>query len=163
MRLAELAASVLFLAGCQALPANPANQAAPFVGPSAPTEAEPKAELRAVTSLAGEWRVAGIDGRSFDQPVGLALSASEDEIWWAPRCAGFARSYAIDGSRLAIGPSRDVGTRTAADRPPPCAIGLPRGLRELFQALDAGQQVGRTAANGVEISGGGHSLLLFSQ
>ena len=32
-----------------------------------------------------------------------------------------------------------------------------------MRALDAAITVGRTTGNGVEISGGGHSVLLFSQ
>jgi hypothetical protein len=40
---------------------------------------------------------------------------------------------------------------------------LPTGLTEAFRAIDSATEVGRTPENGVLISGGGHSLLLFSQ
>ena len=57
-----------------------------------PAEAPAATEPATIETLEGEWRVAGIDGQSLDQPVGLALSASAQEIWWDPRCAGFVRS-----------------------------------------------------------------------
>jgi hypothetical protein len=47
--------------------------------------------------------------------------------------------------------------------PPVCAIGLPRRLDEVTRAIDAATTIGRTVNNGIEISGDGHSLLLFSQ
>lgn len=119
----------------------------------------------APTTLAGEWRVAGIDGKDFNESYGLALSASEREIWWAPRCAGMVRSYTINGasirftSPVASGPAATPG----APSPPVCAIGLPPRLNEVVRALDAATTVARTPSNGIEIIGGGHSVLLFSQ
>lgn len=148
-------AAVAMLSACQ----QPVWQA-----PASPApKIEPAPALASVASLEGEWRVAGIDGQPLDQPVGLALSASADEIWWAPRCAQFERSYAIDGTRLAVSSARWAKARAPADRPPPCAIGLPSGLTEVFRAIDSATQVRRTPENGVLLSGGGHSLLLFSQ
>jgi len=47
--------------------------------------------------------------------------------------------------------------------PPVCAIGLPPRINEVTRAIDNATTIGRTANNGAEISGGGHSLLLFSQ
>ena len=75
-----------------------------------------------------------------------------------------ARSYRIDGRAVRFGPP--LGTpQPASDAPPPpvCAIGLPPRLADVMRALDAAITVGRTTGNGVEISGGGHSVLLFSQ
>jgi hypothetical protein len=161
------------LAACSSPPgstADPAPSASPS-GSAAPTaSAAPSAGTPLVVppGLAGEWRVAGIDGQPFDEPYGLALSANEHEIWWAPRCAGMTRRYRIQGRRLAVFPAADSaaapGTAAAGTAPPPpCAIGLPARLHEVVRALDAAETVVRTPANGVEISGGGHSLLLFSQ
>ena len=117
-----------------------------------------------VTTLEGEWRVAGIDGREVDQPEGLALSASREEIWWAPRCAGYARSYRIDGASFTTGPHIGFVERKPGDPTPPvCAIAPPPRIGEVFRALTSATTIRRTANNGIEISGGGHSLLLFSQ
>ena len=115
-----------------------------------------------VATLEGEWRVAGIDGAEFNEPYGLALTGSARELWWEPRCAAIVRSYRIDGARIAFGP--------ALGAPPPggptqavCTIAPPPRIGEVVRALDAATSVARTANNGIEISGGGHSLLLFSQ
>ncbi len=140
--------------------------------PAVPPAEEPvsdqrpiSAPLDEVATLAGEWRVAGIDGQPLDQPVGLAISASDREIWWEPRCAGFARSYTIDGLRIATGPALGAPPPPSPGEPPPpvCAIGLPPRLAEVFRALEQADRVGRTRENGVAISGPGHSVLLFGQ
>jgi hypothetical protein len=116
----------------------------------------------AVTTLAGEWRVAGIDGRSVDEPVALVLSGDARQLWWAPRCAGMARTYRIEGPSIAFGPTeppRPAGSPTR----PVCSIGLPAGLGDVVRALDDATRVERTASNGVLISGPAHSVTLFSQ
>ena len=136
-------------------------EASSAAGPApAPTPATASASQ--VASLEGEWRVAGIDGGDFNEPYGLALSGSDRELWWEPRCAAIARSYRIDGARIAFGPAQGA--------PPPggptqavCTIAPPPRIAEVLRAIDAATSVTRTANNGIEISGGGHSLLLFSQ
>ena len=129
------------------------------------TERPASAPLATVSTLEGEWRVAGIDGQSLDEPVGIALSASATEVWWEPRCAGMARSYTIDGQRFTSGPILADGPPAAPGSPPPpvCTVGLPPRLNEVFRALSEADTIGRTQANGVAISGESHSLLLFSQ
>ncbi|MDQ3074502.1 MAG: hypothetical protein M3Q88_02660 [Pseudomonadota bacterium] len=120
--------------------------------------------LPPVTSLVGEWRVAAVDGKSFDEPYGVALSADAQEIWWDPRCAGFARSYRIEGSRLSTGPYIGFNSPKAGEPTPPvCAIAPPPRIGDVFRAIDSARTIGVTPQNGIELSGGGHSLLLFSQ
>lgn len=116
-------------------------------------------------TLAGEWRVAGIDGASFDEPVGLALSADGREVWSNPRCAGLVRRYTIDGRNFRAGPQPSSGPPPSPGTPPPpvCAIGLPPHLVDAMRAIDSATQIRRTPSNGIELSGGGHSLLLFAQ
>ena len=152
LRFASIMAS-LWLAGCGPPPAAPAPP--PVVDASA---------VAAAVTLSGEWRIAGIDGRSFDESYGLALSANETEIWWVPRCAGAARSYRLEDSRARFGPVAEVRHRKPGEPTPPvCAIGLPPRLADVMSALDAADRVVRTPQNGIEISGGGRSLLIFSQ
>lgn len=126
---------------------------------------QPAPAIEAVDSLAGEWRVAGIDGIPLDEPYGIALSASGHEIWWRPRCAGVVRGYAIDGLRFAAGPARSAASPPVQGVPAPvvCAIGPPPRLTDVSRALDAATRIERTPQNGVLLSGGEHSLLLFSQ
>jgi hypothetical protein len=152
MRLSLILAAAL--GACAPQPLLP-EQAEPAPSPVVPAPA-------LVASLAGEWRVAGVDGQPFDEPYGLALSGSDTELWWSPRCAGFVRSYRIEGAEARFGAV--AGVPASDGRPAPvCLIAVPARLGAVFAAIDAADRVVRTPANGIEISGGGHSLLLFSQ
>ena len=145
------------LAACQQPIQSDANRDA---SPSA--SSSPRAGAVAVINLTGEWRVAGIDGHSVEEPIALSLTGDENQLWWQPRCAGMARAYRIDGQSIAFGstePPRRAGELT----PPVCAIGLPPQLDEVFRALDGAKSIARSPSNGVLISGPNHSLLLFSQ
>ncbi|MGB3796471.1 MAG: hypothetical protein WA957_09235 [Alteraurantiacibacter sp.] len=129
-----------------------------------PPPAPPSTPLSPIESLAGEWRVAGMDGQPLDESFGLALSADDAEIWWEPRCANFAFGYRIDGLALETGTARPGAPITPNENPPPvCAIAIPPRLSDVSRALDLADTVGRTPSNGVQLEGGGHSLLLFSQ
>lgn len=148
-------ALLILLLGLAACEPRPAVVPTPVEARSepAPSTVEPSAQVR---SLAGAWRVAGIDGRSLDEPVGLSLTGDEQQLWWEPRCAGVARAYRIEGQRI-----------TFASRPgaggPVCEIGQPPRLDEVVRAMDGADSVSRTPNNGVLISGPDHSVLLFSQ
>jgi hypothetical protein len=127
-----------------------------------PASSSPTAGSVAVINLAGEWRVAGIDGRSLDEPIGLSLAGNEHQLWWQPRCAGMARAYRMDGQAITFG-STEPPRRAGAPPPTVCDIGLPPRLDEVFRALDDAQSVARSPSNGVLISGPSHSVLLFAQ
>ncbi len=118
-------------------------------------------------SLAGEWRVAGIDGEDFDEPHGLALSADEEEIWWEPRCARQSVRYRIVNDRfIVVEPPAPSPAPPGAEPPPPlatCTIGLPPRLVDVMTAIDAADHIERTPENGVRLSGNGRSVTLFSQ
>jgi len=141
----------------------PSNQGAEEPQPT-PSVAAPSRSLTSVTTLAGEWCVAGIDGQPLDEPVGIALSGDAGQLWWEPRCAGLVRRYRISGQGIAFGPAGDAVKVAPGGSPPPvCAIALPPRLSDVARALDRARTVGRTAANGILIEGAGHSVLLFSQ
>ena len=131
--------------------------------PAASSSPSPPRNLGEPTiSLSGDWRVAGIDGAEFNEPVGIALKGDEGAIWWEPRCAGVARGYQVSGRSIrfrSLEPPRSPDSPTA----PVCAIGLPPRLNEIFAALDAATTIERTPANGIQISGAGRSVTLFSQ
>lgn len=162
-------AAVFAIAACQP-PASDGNPASP--ASETPTESTPSAAASAaapaaqettddtagrVETLAGEWRVAGLDGQPIDKHYAIALSADSERIWWEPTCAGQGRDYAIDGHRFRDIPPADTGPREV------CLIGFPDELPAIWRAVEAADRIERTPANGVKISGGGHSLLLFSQ
>ena len=155
---AALGAMVLLVA-CQRIEAPtpaPSSSPTPTAIATAPAKPANPAQPSAPTTLAGEWRVAGIDGVPFDEPYGLGLSADERLIWMEPRCAGVARSYRIDGGRISFGP--DPNARNEV-----CAIGMPPRTDDVLRALDSAKTIRQTPQNGIEISGGGHSLTVFSQ
>lgn len=159
---ARVVAFALLAAGCA--PHDPVPNEVTGVPPATAESAVSVINVAPVPTLEGEWRVAGIHGQPVDQPVGLTLSASQEEIWWTPRCAGYVRSYRIEGSKFTTGPHigflpRKPGEPTA----PVCAIAPPPGVGEIFEALSSATTIARTPQNGIEIAGGGHSLLLFSQ
>lgn len=89
-------AALAALCGAAALAAS-CSQPAPDAPPSptsSSSEASPaptRSAAPAPATLAGEWKVAAIDGKDFNESYGLALSADAREIWWAPRCAGMVR------------------------------------------------------------------------
>lgn len=158
MRALALCAAALLAACSGQAPSGEPSQAATATQPAAPA-------ISAPTTLAGEWKVVGIDGSDLNEAYGIALSANASEIWWEPRCAGMARGYAIKGSAIDFGPLPALGPPPPPGTlpPPVCAIGLPPRLTDVVRALDAATLIQRTPANGVEISGSGHSVLLFSQ
>ena len=159
---ARVLAFALLATGCA--PQNPVPNEATGASPAATDAAVPVTNVAPVPTLEGEWRVAGIDGESVDQPVGLALSASREEIWWAPRCAGYVRIYRIEGDKFTTGPHIGFVPRKPGESTPPvCAIAPPPRMGEVFEALTSATSIARTSQNGIEIAGGGHSLLLFSQ
>ena len=109
--------------------------------------------------LVGEWRVAGINGEEFNEPYGIALSATDSEIWWNPRCARQSAHYTIQGNRFRWSPP--------PERPQEplhvCAIAIPPRLPEVMQTIRGAYMIERTPANGIRLSGNGRSLTLFSQ
>lgn len=115
-----------------------------------------------VRSLAGEWRVAAIDGHSLDLPVGLALSGDDARLWWEPQCAGIIRHYQIKGRSVSF--SRSDSPASSEGSPNlVCSIGLHPRLADVTRALDGATTASRTASNGVLISGPDHSVTLFAQ
>ena len=106
--------------------------------------------------LAGEWRVAELDGEEIAKPYAIALSADHEQIWWEPGCALQYRDYTIRGSRFDSQPV-DLSGRAV------CDIGFPEELPRIWSAMDAADTIERTDANGVRLSGSGRSVTLFSQ
>jgi hypothetical protein len=106
--------------------------------------------------LAGEWRVAELDGKEIDKSYGIALSADHEQIWWQPECALQYRSYTIQDSRFDSRPV-DLSNRAV------CDIAVPEEIARIWSAIDASDTIERTHANGVRISGSGRSVTLFSQ
>lgn len=145
------------LAACEPTSPEPAQESR-ATSNDAPTPADPATMPERVATLAGEWRVAKIDGRPLDEPIGLAISGDDASVWWEPTCAGVIRRYRIEGRSISFsrtGPhdgSKEV-----------CEIALPPRLNDVFRAFDEAETIVRTPSNGVLISGRAHDVTLFAQ
>ena len=162
---ATLALAALIVSGCErqasAPPAATTRTSEPAPALAAPTlvatgtsEPAPAPPANAPLSLVGEWRVAGVDGAPIDAPIGIALSIDANSLGFDPRCAGFTWDYDYAAGQL-----------TTKQRSPAavCEIGYDPVLDRLATALSAVQSAKRTPANAIELTGGGHSVTLFSQ
>ena len=111
----------------------------------------------AVSSLVGEYRVAGIDGAPLDVPFGLVLSVSQDRILFDGPCGGYGWDYRMERQQLRT-------DRTAS--PTPACLAAARIHHVVFDlavAVDAATSASRDSSNAVILSGGGHQVTLYSQ
>lgn len=101
--------------------------------------------------------MAGIDDAPVDAPFGLALSVTAERIIFEGPCGGYAWDYRLEGRALQT---------TQRRSPDPACIATARIHPLVFRlgaALDAVRSAGRDASNAVVLSGGGHSVTLYSQ
>lgn len=144
-RAAVILVSMCALAACQP------SEEAPR---GAPDSAEPTSSIVASPeALAGEYRVAGIDGADVNLPHGITASITDDRIDVHSDCIRFAWTYRFEEQLLVTEEAPVASCRRAL---------LPEE-QALQAAVEAADVVRRTPANGIEFSGGGRSLLLFGQ
>lgn len=121
----------------------------------------------ALATLAGEYRVAAIDGTEIGDGIGLALTVTDKLIWFDPRCAGFNWTYTYTDGRLItdrpLKPRPPGGPLVARPNVPVCRIGVHPEQQRLATAIDAVTEAWRTPTGGIELNGGGHSVTLYSQ
>ena len=103
--------------------------------------------------LPGEYRIAGVDGVDIDLPHGISAIVSASRIDVHSGCIRFAWSYSYDGQVLT----------TTSEPVASCRRALLPEEQALSAAIDAATAVARTPANGIELSGAGRSVILFSQ
>jgi hypothetical protein len=118
--------------------------------PPAPPEEPP---IASAAELAGEYRVAAVDGAEIDLLHGVTASIDAARITVTSDCIVMAWSYTLADGALATEQAPAQSCRRAY---------LPTEL-ELLAALDVADAAKRTPANAVELTGGGHSVTLFSQ
>ncbi len=101
----------------------------------------------------GEYRVAGADGAEINLPHAITLTITPLEIRLASQC--FTPRWRW----------RYVGEALETERIPEAMCERTRYPAELAAeaVFEQPDSIERTPANGIEISGGSHSLLLFSQ
>ena len=107
--------------------------------------------------LAGEYRVAGIDGAPLDEDFGVALSISGDPLLlrFDDECGTFSWAVILKGGVLSA-------TRLLGE-PRRCETPIHPRLLQLAEAIDAATRAARTPADGIALTGSGRSVLLFSQ
>lgn len=146
-----------FLAIATLASCSPVAETATQPSPAVESSAAPDPQLSPVERLTGEYRVAGINGAPVDAPVGLALSITESRIVFDGPCGGYAWDYRLDAANLAT--SRTVS-------PDPACLATARIhhlVFDLAKAIDAATRAGRSPSNGIELSGSGQSVMLYSQ
>ncbi len=169
-----LAVMILALAACGEPPGDGRLAGAQTPAVNAPTpapEPKPKPEpepqgtaIASVGDLVGEYRVAGIDDAEISGNKGIALSIDGPLMSFGPTCAGFEWTIGFDGETLRTSRhSGAAGSSLGEPSRPVCAVAVTPAERALAQALDAATRAERTPANGIRLSGGGHSVTLFSQ
>ena len=133
------------------------NATVPAPAPTAPSLTAPdeadSSLIATSEALAGEYRVAGIDGTDVNLPHGITASITADRIDVQSDCIRFAWSYRFE-DRLLVTEQAPVAT---------CRRALFPEERALSEAVEAADLVRRTPANGIELSGSGRSVTLFSQ
>ena len=141
-----------------------AGDARPEAGRDRSVVPEGSRRIAAVGDLAGEYRVAGIDGAELQAGFGVALSIDGPMLSFEPTCAGFVWSIAEDAGAFAFARAPGFGPSPQPDGSVlACAVAVPPELRQLGSAIDGARRAWRTPANGVLLEGGGRSVLLFSQ
>ncbi|WP_239805014.1 hypothetical protein [Croceicoccus hydrothermalis] len=120
----------------------------------------------AVPTLAGHWRIAAIDGRAVAS--GAVMVGDGASIGWGPACAGYAWGYVVSGHRFrtqrrASPPIAAADPRPGVPAPHPCPIGIPPGVVDAANVLDAARRIEPSGTDAVRISGGGHTVTLRSQ
>ncbi|WP_202389530.1 hypothetical protein [Croceibacterium soli] len=115
----------------------------------------PPAEVAPAPSLepAGEYRIAGVDGGDIDLPHGITASIGADRIEVVSQCVEMAWSYRLEGRALQT-------TRLPVVT---CDRGRYPQEEAIEAAFTAAREVERTESNGLRFSGGGRSVILFSQ
>ena len=101
----------------------------------------------------GEYRVAGADGADIDLPHGITVSVDAATIAVASQCVTPRWTYRYVEGRL----------RTEPIVEPICDRGRYPAEEALSAVFGDPREITRTAANGIEIAGGGHSVTLFGQ
>ena len=145
-------ASLAAIAGC-----SPANDAADVPAEPAAIEVTTPQPNTPIGNFAGEYRVAGINGAPIDAPFGLALSVTESRMFFGDFCGGYAWDYRLEGTSI------EMARVASPDEACLATVSIHRSVFDFVEALDAVTQASRTPSNGIELSGAGRSVTLYSQ
>lgn len=137
---------------------------------SEPISASAEADAPAPMALEGEYRVAAIDGQEVTGGIGLALTITDRQMWFEPRCAGFSWIYTYeDGALFTDRPQKPrvvdgkLVPKRGAMSAAVCRIAVHPEQQRLAKALDGVSGARVTPSNGLELTGEAHSVTLFTQ
>jgi hypothetical protein len=120
--------------------------------------------ITALGDLVGEYRVAGVDDAEIRGNEGIALSIDGPQMSFEPTCAGFIWRIDFDGAMFSTARQRDrAEPPSEAAARAVCALEVTPARWALAEALDAATYAQRTPSNGIRLSGGGHSVTIYSQ
>ena len=149
----------LALAGCSPPQPAPSGEDAEPVTETTrlpPPETEmPGKPLGGLRELAGEWRLAGVDGQDLNQPEGIAVSIEGATMQATAGCVRWQWAITLDQGAFSA--------RPVPLAEPSCARGLTASERTMADAITGASEARRLPSMGVELSGGGRSVVLFSQ
>jgi hypothetical protein len=157
--------AALLLVGCseadQAAPPAPIEEprsppAAAAETPTAAPSETPAASIAItdVEELAGEYRIAGVDGREIDLPHGITGRIDDTGIIVTSGCVKFSWVWFFEGTSLV---TEQLFPRES------CGRELLPEEQAIVAAFNGATHVGRTPANGVEFAGENGAVLLFGQ
>lgn len=133
-------------------------------GQSAPEQVHDGVVITAVGDLVGQYRVAGVDDAELPNGEAIALSIDGPMLSFEPTCAGFVWGISFDGDVLNTQRYGMANAPAPGESPPPvCAVAISAGQSALAQTLDAATRAERTPSNAIRLSGGGHSVTLYTQ
>lgn len=112
-------------------------------------------------TIRGDWRLAGIDGEPFEADYGVAIHIGQDRIEF-DNCQQIAWNYTHKAEKVTTRRTPAI-TIDIKPKPLPCAAPLEPEIASMVAAIDAASEVRRTPENGIQLSGGSHSVTLFSQ
>ncbi len=129
---------------------------------AAPVEIQKPAADSGVTSIVGDWRLAGIDGADPDWPFGVAVSIDATKIAIQAPCSPMDWNYRYDGAGgLAI--EKESEMAVAINESMQCVDGPLVEERTLFGLFNGFTRVSANPDGSIMLAGRGHDVTLFSQ
>lgn len=103
--------------------------------------------------IVGEWRIAGVNGKEINEPAGATAKIAASEILIQSDCVNMAYDYSLVAGRF-----------TAKSKPViSCQRALSAAEKAIGDAITTADAASRDASNALILSGGGHSLTLYTQ
>ena len=111
------------------------------------------------SDIAGEWRVAGVNGGEVNQSNGITASITDKTILINSGCVNMVYSYTLSNGTFSAALGQDVGGKPVMS----CMRGLSDTENAIGDAIQKADTAKKDASNALVLSGGGTSLSLYTQ